>query len=259
MGWWISIECGKSRLYFLLLCEELSMDFATLTITGPGPNAISHDTVRRLRDELAAAGERPVLLTGEGRAFSAGLDLKALATMTAEQFGEFLGDLEALGRDLFLHPAPTVASIHGHCVAGGYLIAACCERRISKNDDAIRFGLPAVRLGLQYPPVLLNAVKYAIHRESWEEVLLGAVQVGALRAKEMGMVEELVDDPRARAEEWLASRAKLPREAYAATKRSLREPWVTISEEEKRRFQEDVIPSWADPERLQRLLDATKK
>lgn len=235
------------------------MDFATLTISGPGPNAISHDTVLRLREELANAGRRPILLTGAGEAFSAGLDLKALAKMSAEQFGQFLEDLEALGRDIFLHPAPTVASIQGHCVAGGYLLAACCERRIVRNDDKIRFGLPAVKLGLQYPPILLNAVKYVIPRYHWEEVFLGAVQVGAVRAKEMGMIEELVEDPYARSVEWLSERAALPQEAYAATKRSLRAPRIEISEEEKRRFREDVIPSWADPERLQRLLAATQK
>lgn len=235
------------------------MDFATLTISGPGPNAISHDTVKRLRAELADAGSRPVLLTGAGTAFSAGLDLKAMATMNAEQFGQFLGDLESLGRELFLHPAPTVASIQGHCVAGGYLLAACCERRIVRHDDKIRFGLPAVRLGLQYPPVLLNAVKYVVPHYHWEDVFLGAGQVGAERALQMHMIEELVEDPMARSLEWLAQRAALPQEAYAATKRSLREPKVQISDEEMRRFQEDVIPSWSDPERLQRLLDATKR
>lgn len=235
------------------------MDYATLTISGPGPNAISHDTIKRLRDELAAAGSKPIVLTGAGAAFSAGLDLKSLATMSAEGFGDFLEDLEGFGRDIFLHPAPTVARIQGHCVAGGYLLAATCERRIVRNDDRIRFGLPAVRLGLQYPPVLLRAVQYTIPREHWEEVLLGAVQVGAVRAHAMGMIDELVEDVDARSLEWLESRASLPAEAYGATKMSIRGPHAEISEAEVQRFKSDVIPSWADPERLQRLLAATKK
>ena len=235
------------------------MSYATLTISGPGPNAISHDTVRRLRDELASAGSRPIMLTGAGDVFSAGLDLNALATMSAEGFGDFLEDLEALGRDLFLHPAPTVAKIQGHCVAGGYLLAATCERRVVRNDDRIRFGLPAVKLGLQYPPVLLRAVQYTVPREHWEEVLLGAVRVGAERALQMGMIEELVDDVDARAAEWLEARASLPQEAYAATKRSIRAPHAVVPEEEIARFKSDVIPSWADPERLQRLLVAAGK
>lgn len=235
------------------------MDYATLTISGPGPNTISHDTVKRLRDELAAAGVKPLVLTGAGDVFSAGLDLKALVTMTAEGFGDFLEDLEALGKGLFLHPAPTVARIQGHCVAGGYLLAACCERRIVRNDDRIRFGLPAVKLGLQYPPVLLRAVQYTVPRRSWEEVLLGAVQVGAERALEMGLIEELADDVDARTSTWLAGRASLPAEAYGATKLSIRGPHADISAAEALRFKRDVIPSWADPDRLQRLLAATQK
>lgn len=235
------------------------MEYATLTIRGPGPNAISHDTVKRLRDELASAGDKPILLTGEGDVFSAGLDLNALAKMSAEDFVDFLEDLEGFGRDLFLHPAPTVACIQGHCVAGGYLLAATCERRIVRNDNHIKFGLPAVKLGLQYPPVLLRAVQYAIPRENWEEILLGAVRVGADRALEMGVINELVDDVQARSAQWLSERAKMPRDAYAATKMSVRGPLVEITDEEAARFKRDVIPSWSDPERLQRLLDATKK
>lgn len=235
------------------------MNYATLTISGPGPNAISHDTVKRLRDELAAAGTLPIVLTGAGDVFSAGLDLKALVTMTAEGFGDFLEDLEALGKDIFLHPAPTVARIQGHCVAGGYLLAACCERRIVRHDDRIRFGLPAVKLGLQYPPVLLRAVQYTVPRQSWEEVLLGAVQVGAERALAMGMIEELTEDVDARSLAWLESRASLPAESYGATKLSIRGPHAEISDAEALRFKRDVIPSWADPERLQRLLAATQK
>lgn len=235
------------------------MDYATLTIRGPGPNAISHDTVKRLREELAAANGKPILLTGDGEVFSAGLDLNALAKMSAEAFVDFLEDLEGLGRDLFLHPAPTVACIQGHCVAGGYLLAATCERRIVRNHDRIKFGLPAVKLGLQYPPVLLRAVQYAIPREFWEDILLGAVRVGAHRALEMGVINELTDDVHARSVEWLTERAAMPRDAYAATKMSVRGPLVEITDEEKARFKRDVIPSWSDPERLQRLLDATRK
>lgn len=235
------------------------MEYATLTIRGPGPNAISHDTVKRLRDELAKADDKPILLTGEGEVFSAGLDLNALAKMSAENFVDFLEDLEGFGRDLFLHPAPTVACIQGHCVAGGYLLAATCERRIVRNDNHIKFGLPAVKLGLQYPPVLLRAVQYAIPRENWEEILLGAVRVGADRALEMGVINELVDDVHARSVAWLSERAKMPRDAYAATKMSVRGPLAEITDEEAARFKRDVIPSWSDPARLQRLLDATKK
>lgn len=235
------------------------MNYATLTISGPGPNAISHDTIKRLREELAAAVDQPIILTGAGDVFSAGLDLKALATMSAEGFGDFLEDLEALGKEIFLHPGPTVARIQGHCVAGGYLLAACCERLIVTNNDRIRFGLPAVRLGLQYPPVLRRAVQYTVPQAHWEEVLLGAVQVGAFRALDMGMIDELTDDLDGRVHAWLDARVALPAEAYAATKLALRAPHAEVSDDEMRRFREDVIPSWADPERLQRLLAATKK
>lgn len=235
------------------------MTICRLTISGPGPNAMSHETVRELRAAIAEAGDRPLLLTGQGRAFSAGLDLKALVKMSVDDFGAFLEDLEALGRELFLHPAPTIASINGHCVAGGYLLAACCEYRIAPAEDRVRFGLPAVRLGLQYPPSILNALRFALDRRAADEILLGAESFGAYRALELGMVDELVDDVEAASIAWLEQRAALPAEAYAATKRSLRLNYATVSDEEARRFRDDVIPSWADPERIQRMMEALGK
>ena len=235
------------------------MEHHVLVIEGPGPNAISHETVLALHRGLDEAGDRPVVLTGAGAAFSAGLNLKALVKMTASDFAVFLEDLERLAARLFLHPAPTVALINGHCVAGGYLLAACCDWRVAPAAGEVRFGLPAVRLGLQYPPVFLRIVRYGLSVPAQEEILLGAEQHLAPRALELGMVDELAADPRAAAMAWLERRAALPREAWNATKQTLRAPVVAVTDEERRRFAEQVVPSWSDPERIQRMLAAIGK
>lgn len=235
------------------------MDYKKIVISGPGPNALSPDSLARLSDALDDAGDRPIVLTGEGRAFSAGLDLTALVTMNATDFESFLTDLEAFAHRLFLHPAPTVAVLNGHCVAAGYMIAAACEHRVAASR-ALKVGLPAVKLGLQYPPTLLAIIRYVIPVAYHEEVLLGSQAHASTKGLAMGMIDEIAaEDEMARGLEWLEARASLPRDAYAATKRTLREDVVQISDAERTKFREQVVPSWADPERIQRMLKAIGK
>lgn len=235
------------------------MQYKTLTIQGPGPNALAPAELRRLLSELEAAGDSPIVLTGAGDAFSAGLDLTALVKMSAADFGSFLEDLELFARRLFLHPAPTVAVLNGHCVAAGYMLAAACEHRVALASDTLKLGLPAVKLGLQYPPTLLAIIRYVIPQKYHEEVLLGSRAVPAIRGMAMGMIEEMAEDPMHRGLEWLERRASLPSDAYAATKNTLRASHVEITDDERRRFIEQVIPSWSDPERIQRMLKAIGK
>ncbi len=233
-------------------------EFATITIQGPGPNAISPATIADLADQLDRAGSVPLLVRGEGNAFSAGLDLKALLRMSVDEFRAFLEGLEALAERLFMHPAPTVAHIHGHCVAGGYFIAACCEHRVSRDDAAIRLGLPAVKLGLEYPPLFMRIVRYALPTSSAEEVLLGSGAFGPQRALELGMIDEISDDAEAAAHAFLARRAALPRHAYAATKTTLRRETTRVTAEEREHFLTTVIPNWADPARIERMMTALR-
>ena len=102
--------------------------------------------------ELDDAQGEPLLLTGAGSAFSAGLDLDALATSDASQVKAMLEAMERCTRKLFLHPAPTVAAVNGHAVAGGCLLVQCCDLRVATDHASMRMGMTGVLLGLLYPP-----------------------------------------------------------------------------------------------------------
>lgn len=239
--------------------HEFFMKYKTLTIQGPGPNALGPDEVQRLQSELDEAKGAPIVITGEGGAFSAGLNLHALVEMSASDFEYFLQSLESFARQLFLHPAPTVAVLNGHCVAAGYMLASACEYRIARASDNLKLGLPAVKLGLQYPPTLLAIVRHAMPERVHEEILLGSRAVQAVRGLSMGLIDEMAEEPMERGLDWLTQRAALPRDAYAATKRTLREPYVQVTAAERKEFKERVVPSWADPERIARMRKAIGK
>ena len=77
-----------------------------LLIEGPGKNALGTAVMTSLLARLERAGGAPVLLTGAGDAFSAGLNLKEVAALDAPGMVAFLRTLEALASALYTYPGP---------------------------------------------------------------------------------------------------------------------------------------------------------
>lgn len=119
----------------LTLATEHRDGVLTLTLNRPAAlNALTPDMLEALADALVAAKQNPevrvVVLTGAGRAFSAGVDLKALGLQEVRQgkVGDVL-DLPA-GRALATMasmPQPVVAKVNGHCFTGALELALGCD------------------------------------------------------------------------------------------------------------------------------------
>jgi methylglutaconyl-CoA hydratase len=115
-------------------------------------NALSPQMIAELtavfRHDWRAADVRAVLLSGAGKAFSAGADLDHLRAMREASPAQNLVDSERL-RDLFLaileQPALTLALVHGACVAGGCGLATACDFVLAADDA--RFLYSEVRIG----------------------------------------------------------------------------------------------------------------
>src|SRR5436190_21503186 len=123
-----------------------------ITMEGPAKNALGTAMMTFLLDQLREAAGRPVLLSGSGDAFSAGLSLKEVASLDAEGMLGFLGLLERCMSALYLYPGPTVALVNGHAIAGGCVLTLCCDYRISTSSPRTRIGLNEVALGVRFPP-----------------------------------------------------------------------------------------------------------
>jgi len=150
-----------------------------------------HETFDRLEREHA---ESPVVLTGTGARFSAGLDL-------GEHFPLFAGDptavadwfqeYRATNMRLFTYPRPTVAAVNGHAFAGGLITAAVCDYRVAVADGSARFGLNEVPIGIPMPAVYVRMLAHA-----WGDpvaartCLLGEIFTPD-QAHALGMVHEL--------------------------------------------------------------------
>ncbi|MEQ1508075.1 MAG: enoyl-CoA hydratase/isomerase family protein [Myxococcota bacterium] len=220
-------------------------------LEGRAKNALSTEVMTRLEEALGEAGGRPVLLTGAGDAFSAGLDLKEIAGLDPDGMLAFLRRLGSVVEALFRYPGPTVAAVNGHAIAGGCVIAAACDHRVGPTDPRAMLGLNEVALGLRFPPGILEILRYRIAR--LEPVVLGSALMDPARALSYGLLDELADDPVAVGRQRLAALAALPAAAYASTKRDLRGPVRSADAEAERRFLADVLPVWTSPELRTRI------
>ena len=215
-----------------------------IRIEGPGKNALGTERMQEVLDAVRAADGAPLLLTGAGDAFSAGLDLKEVYQADLAQMEVFLDRLTTLLVELFHHPAPTVAAINGHAIAGGALVALVCDHRIITANPRTRVGLNEVALGLRFPPRILGLVQRRIDPSHWHEVILGAGLHGPEDAVRLGFADAIAEDPVAAATDWLQKTGSYPRDAYAAAKRALNDGADAVQADDDARFRDEILPVW---------------
>lgn len=135
---------------------------------------------------------RAIVLHGEGRAFSAGFDLKAGAATAGQR--DQAGWRQVLEADLaFIMqfwdcPKPTIAAVHGYCIGGAFEVSLACDVTIAA--EGTRFGAPEVRFGSGAVALLLPLI--AGSKAAREILLTGDDRITAERAKELGIVNRVV-------------------------------------------------------------------
>lgn len=129
----------------------------------------------------------PVVLTGAGRCFSAGVDLPAIVDGGAEYTDRFMTALSAAFLAVFDHPAPVVAAINGHAIAGGCVFAMASDMRLM-SDGTI--GLTELAVGAMFPMAALEICRYAMGA-SVTQAALGAGTVDVSAAAALGWVDEV--------------------------------------------------------------------
>jgi enoyl-CoA hydratase len=187
-----------------------------------------------------------IVLTGNGRAFSAGVNLKRLMEDDLSYTSEFLDMLSGAILEVFLHPRPVIAAIDGHAIAGGFILASACDLRLM---SAGLTGMTELKVGVPLPSILREIARHSLGHYTQSLVLSGDL-INAQRAYEIGFVdavvepEKLLDEAIARA----ALLAAVPTATYALTKRTLKFEAVQRMEVAEPEFGEEIRATWHDPE-----------
>ncbi len=197
-----------SESYETLLFEKDEQDIATVTINRPKKlNALNDELLNELVDVFKNIqideDIQAVIVTGAGeKAFVAGADIKELSDLDnrsgrmASQKGQQIFQLIEDTR------RPVVAAVNGYALGGGAELAMACHLRIASSNAA--FGLPEVGLGLIPGYGGTQRLARLVGKARALEMILTGKQVKANEAKEMGIVNDVVeDDPKKAAMEFI--------------------------------------------------------
>ena len=222
-----------------------------LTLRHPPVNALSTALLARLGEHLTALAADPkvraVVVTGDGQYFSAGADLKELATLDLAKAPEIVAAGQALFDRLEALPVPVVAAVNGLALGGGLELVLACDLRIV--GESAKLGAPEVNYGLipsyggtQRLPRLVGAAKA-------KELIFTGNLVPAAEAVRIGLANRTVPaGQELRAARDLAHTIgqRAPK-AVRAAKRAIREggalPLGDGLRLEARLFESEVLPS----------------
>ena len=230
-----------------------------LTLNRPPANAINLEVLNDLSAACEAAKNddavRAVVVTGSGKFFSGGLDLKALSAgvvgpqWNAATFGRNDGVFA-----LWTLPKPTVAMVSGHAIAGGAILALACDVRIAARGSC-KIGLNELAIGIAPPRGAYEIGRLALTNQKMWKVGLGAELHDADSARELGLIDEVVESGDLE-RVCVATARRLgsyPRDAYAHSKRLVQHDAVQAVRNETAEQLRALVEVWTSPETTQAL------
>src|SRR6266849_3040268 len=176
------------------LSVERAGGAAWCTLDRPPLNLLEPDLIRAVRatfDALAADRvTRVAVLTGGGRAFTAGMDVRVLRDLDTARAKELITALHAAIDAVHQAPFPVIAAVNGACLGAGFELALACDLRVAVAGASL--GLPEVRVGV--PSVIQAALlPPLIGPGRAAEMLLLGTPVDATRALGWGLVNRVVE------------------------------------------------------------------
>jgi enoyl-CoA hydratase len=152
------------------------------------------DLQMALDDACQDQSIKVVVITGQGRAFSTGADLKESRTRSPEQYRTYLETLQKVSRDIIRYEKPTIAAINGYALGSGYELALACDIRIASEDALI--GSPEARVSSSVTGGALRLVQQLIGPGKAKELMFTADNINGKEAERIGLVNKAVPPER---------------------------------------------------------------
>jgi enoyl-CoA hydratase len=176
---------------------------------------------------LRGTPDKAVVLTGQGRMFSAGVDLPRLIAGGVDYVRKFLPPLHKLYDTVFHHPKPVVAAVNGHAIAGGCVLQCCADKRIAARDVG-RIGVTELQVGVPFPAMAFEVMRFATAPQYLPDVILSGATFPTDEALKRGLVDEIVEPDQLLERALAAARslAASPPATFAMTKGQIRQSLI---------------------------------
>ena len=232
---------------------------AILQLAHGKANALDVELCEAIADRFEAlrmGSAEAVVVIGQGRMFSAGVDLLRLSEGGESYIRQFLPALHRLYETVFFYPKPVVAAVNGHAIAGGCVLACCADRRIAARE-AGRIGVTELLVGVPFPPMAFEVMRFATAPRFFQDGILSGATFTPDEAHQRGLVDEVVDGATLldRALEAAETLAALSPPAFSMSKRQIRQPAADRLANEGARLTADAENIWTAPETLARIRD----
>lgn len=174
-----------------------AVDQAVATLTLNRPNVLNAMN-RQLWDDLESALDkaraddavRVVIITGAGRAFSTGADLKESKTRSSSDYRVYLEKLQEVSRRLIRFEKPTIAAINGYALGSGYELALACDIRLAAETAQI--GSPEARVNASVTGGAFRLLLDLVGPGKASELLFTAEPITGKEAERIGLVNRAV-------------------------------------------------------------------
>lgn len=173
---------------------EIVPPVARIMLRNPPLNVIDLTMMKELAQSLREIETRKdvsaILFGGDGKAFSAGVDVAAHAP---DNVDGMLTNFHGVIRSLVATRKVTIAAVHGHCLGGGAELAMACD--IVYTTDSAQWGFPEIKLGC-YPPVACAALAALVRQKRAAELILTGRTILGTAAAEIGLATRAVAEDR---------------------------------------------------------------
>jgi enoyl-CoA hydratase len=182
------------------------MDFKTILYSKQAPvavislnrpkvlNAMNHQLWLDLKSALEMVRCDPeikvLILTGKGRAFSTGADLKDSKGRSQEAYRSYLEELQEASRKLLYFEKPTIAAINGYALGSGYELALACDLRIAAHEAQI--GSPEAKVASSVTGGALRLVQNLVGPGKAKELMFTGEYIDGREAERIGLVNRSV-------------------------------------------------------------------
>ena len=174
---------------------------AVLKLNRGATNALNLPLFQGLAEALhnveADPGVRAIVLTSANeKFFSIGFDIPGLFPLSREEFTSIYRDFNRIWMDLYTIPKPTVAAITGHAIAGGCILATCCDYRLmaSSYEGGRKklIGLNEIKLGVPVPYLADCILQSLVGTRATRDIVESGEFFPAEDAMEIGLVDAVI-------------------------------------------------------------------
>lgn len=186
---------------------QLNGHVLTITLDNPKTlNALDKQLLEELNEAVELAGKneqaKAIILTGSGKSFVAGADIKAMSQLSAVEAKEFGALGASVFRKIELLKQPVIAAVNGFALGGGCELAMACDIRVASKKA--KFGQPEVGLGITPGFSGTQRLSRLVGLGKAKELIFTGNIIGAEEANRIGLAE-IIAEP----EELMAIAAEL--------------------------------------------------